>query len=112
MGKWKHKLSNLDEEKRTANCAHCGNVRISKSYTSTSKWRCIYAKKPELAYRKNKSNVCAECNFKGHPCQLDVDHIDGNHKNNLISNLQTLCANCHRLKTFMQKNEFYAYSKE
>jgi 5-methylcytosine-specific restriction endonuclease McrA len=31
--------------------------------------------------------------------QLDVDHIDGDHTNNELNNLQTLCANCHRLKT-------------
>jgi 5-methylcytosine-specific restriction endonuclease McrA len=31
--------------------------------------------------------------------QLDVDHIDGNRSNNELSNIQTLCANCHRLKT-------------
>ena len=31
--------------------------------------------------------------------QLEVDHIDGNHDNNEESNLQTLCACCHRLKT-------------
>lgn len=36
-----------------------------------------------------------------HHCQLDVDHIDGNHSNNKLSNLQTLCANCHRLKTHL-----------
>lgn len=36
--------------------------------------------------------------------QLDVDHIDGDHSNNDPSNLQTLCANCHRLKTAMQLN--------
>jgi len=37
-------------------------------------------------------------------CQLDVDHIDGNHKNNEINNLQTLCANCHRLKTKLERD--------
>ena len=31
--------------------------------------------------------------------QLDVDHIDGNHKNNNINNFQTLCRNCHAIKT-------------
>lgn len=36
-------------------------------------------------------------------CQLDVDHIDGNHINNTPDNLQTLCANCHRLKTYIQR---------
>ena len=31
--------------------------------------------------------------------QLDVDHIDGDRHNNNSENLQTLCANCHRVKT-------------
>lgn len=29
---------------------------------------------------------------------LEVDHIDGNHKNNDPSNLQTLCNCCHKIK--------------
>ena len=37
-------------------------------------------------------------------CQLDIDHIDGNRENNDIINLQTLCANCHRLKTYESKD--------
>lgn len=40
---------------------------------------------------------CSLCGFIGKNCQLDYDHIDGNHKNNKISNLRVLCANCHRL---------------
>ncbi len=39
-----------------------------------------------------------------HACQLDVDHIDGNKKNNHPSNYMTLCANCHRLKTWNNKD--------
>ena len=35
---------------------------------------------------------------------LELDHIDGNHKNEDASNLQTLCANCHRLKTYLEKD--------
>lgn len=31
---------------------------------------------------------------------LQVDHIDGNHTNNSITNLQTLCACCHNIKTY------------
>ncbi|NJO48097.1 MAG: HNH endonuclease [Leptolyngbyaceae cyanobacterium RM2_2_4] len=52
------------------------------------------------AYSKYKKESCEKCGFVPvHPCQLDVDHIDENHKNNDISNLMTLCANCHRLKS-------------
>ena len=36
--------------------------------------------------------------------QLDVDHINSNHKDNKINNLKTLCANCHRLKTMIERN--------
>ena len=53
-------------------------------------------------YRMHKGNVCERCGFipewQG---QLDVDHIDGDHNNHKVDNLQTLCANCHRLKSYM-----------
>ena len=53
-------------------------------------------------YARHKKDSCGECGFKPvHMVQLDVDHIDGNRKNNDLSNLQTLCANCHRLKTLI-----------
>ena len=37
--------------------------------------------------------------------QLEVDHIDENHNNNDIKNLQTLCACCHRLKTKYRRED-------
>lgn len=56
-------------------------------------------------YRKHKKDNCEECGFvPKHKCQLDVDHIDENHNNNDPSNLKTLCANCHRLKSWNHKN--------
>lgn len=53
-------------------------------------------------YRAFVEQICKICGFEGHPCQLDVNHIDGNHSNNHSSNLETLCANCHRLVTYKQ----------
>ncbi len=52
-----------------------------------------------------KDDKCAECGFVAiDPCQLDIDHIDGNYLNNDPSNWVTLCANCHRLKTKRNKD--------
>ena len=56
-------------------------------------------------WQKFKREGCEFCGFVPvHPCQLDVDHKDGNKQNNTKENLQTLCANCHRLKTHLHKD--------
>lgn len=52
-----------------------------------------------------KNDYCESCGFlPKHPCQLDVDHINGDRANNSKSNLKTLCANCHRLKTYINND--------
>lgn len=33
------------------------------------------------------------------PCQLDINHIDGNNDNRDEKNIEVLCANCHRVVT-------------
>ena len=56
-------------------------------------------------YKKFKKDYCEMCGFVPiHECQLDVDHKNGDSSNNKESNFQTLCANCHRLKTFQNKD--------
>ena len=35
-----------------------------------------------------------------YPGQLELDHIDGNHINNIPKNVQTLCKNCHSYKGY------------
>jgi 5-methylcytosine-specific restriction endonuclease McrA len=109
-----HQLSQIDEDKRTATCSLCGSTKIKlrdKSRKSISgRWRCatVYRRRMNRAYfpyRIHKKDSCELCNFKPvHSSQLDVDHIDGNKKNNDPSNLQTLCSNCHRLKTYLNRD--------
>lgn len=43
--------------------------------------------------------MCSICNYDADHRMLDVDHVDGNRRNNKISNLQVLCVWCHALKT-------------
>lgn len=82
-------------------CRSCERKRFPSSKESKRNKR-IKETRPYLLHRKNS---CERCGFiPEHECQLDVDHIDGNHKNNEVSNLQTLCANCHRLKTYTNKD--------
>jgi hypothetical protein len=45
------------------------------------------------------------------PCQLHIDHSDGDRYNNDPGNLVTLCANCHALKTKREKNHATKYDK-
>ncbi len=115
-----HRLTNINETDRTGNCSVCGFVRIklrnSKSKNLKNKYRCntIYKLKlnrTRYPHRAHKKDYCELCGFKAeHRVQLDVDHIDGNNKNNDPVNFQTLCANCHRLKTLLSKDGAYKQS--
>lgn len=52
------------------------------------------------ANTKDKKMYCENCGFQAlHSVQLDIDHRDGNKRNNEPDNLWTVCANCHRIKT-------------
>lgn len=46
---------------------------------------------------------CQHCNrrkWQGTSIPLELDHINGDHFDNRIENLQSLCPNCHAVKTF------------
>lgn len=98
-------------QKDRPDCVHCGlkaRYHTKNLDGSVRYWRNICSKchknqgQTQYKYRLDKKNYCEECGFVAkHSVQLDVDHIDGNHKNNKEENLKTLCANCHRLKTVM-----------
>ena len=50
---------------------------------------------PLIKLRGRKCENCGIEEWLGQPINLEIHHIDGNHYNNDLSNLQLLCPNCH-----------------
>lgn len=70
----------------------------------------LLAKKLKKSY---KCEICGVSEWNNKPITLQIHHIDGNHFNNVISNLQILCPNCHsQTDTYCSKNRMrYKKSK-
>jgi hypothetical protein len=45
--------------------------------------------------KKAKCEECGLTEWRDKPAPLQVEHVDGDHFNNEITNLKILCANCH-----------------
>jgi hypothetical protein len=59
----------------------------------------------KLGIFQNICGICSIANWNGKVLSLHLDHIDGNPKNNLITNLRLLCPNCHsQTETYCGKN--------
>jgi 5-methylcytosine-specific restriction endonuclease McrA len=54
----------------------------------------VWRRQRKLALRRDRYR-CVRCGLAG---KLEVDHVDGNARNDDLGNLQTLCVNCHRDK--------------
>ena len=113
-------------EEKTNQRPPCCNIGCDKpchligySSTGTPKYRpycgrchkCNYKQLPfpegvtpiKTTYCENSDGrlgfVCSTRGDKLHSCMMDLDHIDGNHYNNVHTNIQTLCKNWHAYKT-------------
>ena len=77
-----------------------GRIPFSYNYNSNNRKR--FTKNTKLAVLQSQNNICRLC---GHLLDVwEYDHIDGNKANNLISNCQALCPNCHARKTKDEKS--------
>ena len=107
LGQGAHRIRSLDVNARSATCVICGPTRVRPKKTKSGmyRFRCVNALRPwrknaDYTYRRFKGERCERCGFVAeHPCQLDVNHRNGNHSDHSTENLETLCANCHRLLT-------------
>lgn len=119
--KMRHCLTNVNRLNKTAICSicgptdlrikpkkiYCGNkIRASASkYHNSPRGKKAFWRRAGMEYRIHVKNTCERCGFCAEDqCQMDIHHKDGNHDNNILNNLATLCANCHRLVHWQKKD--------
>jgi hypothetical protein len=108
------KLYNID----TSHFTGQGHMKGRKNNFSTKPLSEILVKNCEYSSNKLRKRLISE-GLKQHRCEccgltewldepipLELDHIDGDHYNNLIENLKILCPNCHaKTPTYRGKNK-------
>lgn len=88
--------------KRHFSCAHRSLSFIEHFHAEvTENWSELDGRVRRLILLQRSDYCCSQCGFsKRRSCGstiLEIDHIDGDHKNNDSSNLRVLCPNCHAM---------------
>jgi len=111
----------IDPNRPTCVNVNCGRAVHIQGRSSTGRPRyrpvCAMCHKAESCARPGVigvkkeycENVDGRLNFECtativHWRQLDMDHIDGDHFNNVPENIQTLCKNCHSMKSYLERD--------
>lgn len=114
-GAQRHNLRDIDAQLRTALCSVCGPTQLMSDGLRNGErvWKCrvVWQRNNQLEHRKHVQDVCGMCGFQGELCQMDINHIDGDFTNNESSNLETLCANCHRLVTYRRRHSRFRVAR-
>ena len=92
------------------NCSNLRDFKEKKGKEDTKYFHSLCRKCRKLRrFGYSKKNHCesSSCKWKGkfESYILEVDHIDGNSKNNVATNFQTMCGICHLIKTNQEKNK-------
>lgn len=98
------KLYDVDCSHFTGQCWNKGKKfapkRPIEDYLSNKQYIYSYSLKKRLLSDGILPHQCQNCQlkeWKNNPIPLELHHIDGNHENNNLDNIQLLCPNCHSL---------------
>lgn len=121
------------------NCLNCGQIGEYHPATSRGKfcsstcqhdynWKTIYVPLIECGQSSNKRHLkkyikevrgdkCEDCGqlpiHNNKPLTLQLDHVDGDSDNDILSNLRLLCPNCHtQTPTFCSKKNSKGHTKQ
>lgn len=102
-------------------CKFCGNEISARNIFCSNKCQGLYQINDKIVnkttnertYKKwllytfgHKCSSCENTHWLGVKIPIELDHIDGNHKNNNLENLRLLCPNCHAITpTYKSKNK-------
>lgn len=77
----------------------CNNV-CKNRYLNTIRWKDVSSTRSHRHKRKivlqKYNNECVACGYDKDVRMIDLHHIDGNHQNNDINNLWSVCVWCHQ----------------
>ena len=76
-------------------CADCRNNHIVRERVESGNYTRANAITYHKRFTKYECSCCKISEWQGQALTLQIDHIDGNNKNNLVENLRYLCPNCH-----------------
>ena len=74
---------------------------IEKYLVANSPCNSNYIKKRLIkeGFKKQECELCGLTDWQGAPAILELDHINSDHFDNRLENLQLLCPNCHAMET-------------
>lgn len=85
-----------------------GPKRDIEDYLSNKQTIQSYKLKKRLIQEGLFNHECDSCKnaeWLGKPISLELHHLDGNHENNNLDNLQLLCPNCHSFTDNYRNNK-------
>lgn len=112
----------VDAKKPRPSCLHCGllvsdiariycSIRCQHQFRRKSKVESGETE-PRLLkrylqdIREHKCEVCGITEWMGKPAPLELDHKDGDSRNNVLSNLRLICPNCHaQTESYKNRNK-------